>query len=427
MSRRVVITGVGCVTPLGTEVDAVWDALREGRSGVGPITLFDASNFPVRIAAEVCDWDMSDIGEDPSQWQHHARQTQFAVASAVKASQSAGLDDVSMDPALKGVYLGCGEIFPDFLKLCQSTQAALDGDQFQLDKFVEHCQATCPVDEALVYEPGIATTFIAGMLDAQGPNMNIISACTSSSTAIGEAREAIRRGDADVMLAGGAHSMIHPFGVAGFHRLATLSTHNDEPDKASRPFDRDRDGFVIGEGGVVFVLEALEHARRRRADIWGELTGYGANHDAYRITDPHPESARAADCIKLALDDARLNTDQIDYINAHGTATVFNDKSETVAVKRALGERAYTIPISSTKSMTGHLTTASGAMELLVGLMAICNSVVPATLNYEHPDPDCDLDYVPAAARDIHCQHAISNNFGFGGHNSSLIVSRRAA
>ena len=265
---------------------------------------------------------------------------------------------------------------------------------------------------------------LAARFDAQGPNANCIAACVSSAQAIGESARLIRRGEVDVMLAGGSHSVIHPFGLTGFQRLSALSTRNSDPASAVRPFERDRDGFVLGEGAAIVVLEDLDHALRRGAEIWGELTGYGSSQDAYRITDARPDGRGTAAAIRRALDDARLNLDDIDYINAHGTGTVLNDKIETLAIKQVFGPQAYNIPISSSKSMLGHFTTACGAIELAISLLAIRYGVVPPTINYENPDPDCDLDYVPNVAREIDCRHVLSDNIGFGGQNAALIVSR---
>lgn len=426
MRRRVVITGVGCVTPLGVDVDEFSRRLMQGQSGVGPITVFDASGFPVRIAAEVSDWDVSAIEDDPVLWRRHPRQTQFAVAAASQAVRTAGLGDAQVDPRRFGVITGCGEIFPEFSRFCQLTGSALVDERLQIDRFVDKATQVYQdsTDEDLIMEPGAAAGCIAGMFDAQGPNSNFTAACVSCSKAIGESAEIIRRGDADVMLAGGAHSMIHPFGVTGFHRLSTLSTRNDEPEKAARPFDRERDGFVIGEGGVMLVLEDLELARRRGAEIWAEVTGWGVTHDAYRITDLDPQGRSAAKVIGLALKDAGKNPEDIHYINAHGSATAINDKTETLAVKKAFGDQAYNVPMSSTKSMTGHLTTACGAIEALACVLAIREDLAPPTINYENVDPECDLDYVPNTAREISCQHAMSNTFGFGGQNVVLVLSR---
>ncbi len=424
MRRRVVITGVGCVTPLGVEVDTLWRGLTEGRSGIGPITLFDASTFPVKIAAEVRHWDISDVGEAPEDWKHHPRQTAFAVAAAMKAVRSAGLAEAQLDPLRLGVYLGCGETYQDFSQFARWLCAAGRNGSSKPSSFIEEALRSVRAGPVFEYEPNMPAYLLAGMFNAQGPNVNCTATCVSSSQAIGEASETIRRGEADVMLAGGAHSMIHPFGVTGFHQLSVLSEGNGDGRTASRPFDRNRNGFVIGEGGAILVLEALEHARQRGAEIWGELTGFGSAQDAFRLTDADPEARGASACMAGALNDARLNPHDIDYINAHGTGTKLNDKMETRAVKQVFGRRAYRVPISSTKSMMGHLTTACGAVEAAVSLMAVRTGVIPPTINYETPDPECDLDYVANSAREVPCRHAMSNTFGFGGQNVALIVSR---
>lgn len=265
---------------------------------------------------------------------------------------------------------------------------------------------------------------LASLFGAEGPNLNCLTACAASSQAVGEAVEIIRRGEADVMLAGGTHTMIHPFGVTGFNLLTALSTQNDEPTKASRPFDRCRDGFVLGEGAGMVVVEELERAKARGAHIYGEIIGYGSTADAFRITDTHPQGRGAISCIRMALEDAKVGVDEIDYINAHGTSTAVNDRVETLAIKQVFGPQAYKIPVSSTKSMMGHLIAAAGATELIVCLLAIRDDVVPPTTNYEVPDPDCDLDYVPNTARQVPCKTALSNSFGFGGQNITLIARR---
>jgi 3-oxoacyl-[acyl-carrier-protein] synthase II len=322
------------------------------------------------------------------------------------------------------VYLGCGEAFEDFSQFTESIcRTARQGD-FQLEAFTDTALRVFDPDAEREYEPHMAACHLAALFDAQGPNANCIAACVSSTQAVGEAARIIRRGDADVMLTGGAHSVIHPFGLTGFQRLEALSTRNDQPEAAVRPFERDRDGFVIGEGAALFVLEELEHARQRHADIWGELTAVGSAQDAYRITDTHPEGRGAATAMQLALAEAGLNVDDIDYINAHGTGTILNDKIETLATKRVFGRQAYRIPISSSKSMHGHFTTASGAIEMAVSLMAIRFGVIPPTINYEHADPECDLDYVPNIAREVPCTHVMSNSIGFGGQNAAVIVSK---
>jgi 3-oxoacyl-[acyl-carrier-protein] synthase II len=424
VERRVVITGLGCVTPLGHAPGVLWERLLAGTSGIGPISLFDASGFPVRMAAEVRGWDISSAGEDTSDWTGHARQTQFTVAAALQAARQAGLVPGGNNAHRRGVYLGCGEVFPELAQWGAQLSAACGRDGFQLSALLEaYARAAGPTAE-LHYEPGCATGCIAGLLDCQGPTVNYTSACVSSSTAIGEAARAIRRGDADVVLAGGGHSMIHPLGITGFHQLSTLSTRNDEPRHACRPFDGQRDGFVVGEGAAVVVLEELEHARRRQADICAEVSGYGMTHDAFRVTDLRPDGTCAGRCIQLALHDAGLEADEIDYINAHGTGTWINDKAETAAIKRALGRHAYRVPVSSTKSMTGHLTTACGALEVVICALALRHGAIPPTINYRYRDPDCDLDYVPDEPRQMKLRHILTNSFGFGGQNVSLALSR---
>ena len=298
------------------------------------------------------------------------------------------------------------------------------GDKFDVARFTRKGLETLHPIAELEQEPNMPAGHLAGLFNAQGPNVNCLTACAASSQAVGEAVEIIRRGEADLMLAGGTHTMIHPFGVTGFNLLTALSTRNDEPTRASRPFDRDRDGFVLGEGAGMVILESLEHAQARGAKIHGEIIGYGSTADAFRITDTHPEGRGAISCIQMALKDAGLGLDDVDYINAHGTSTTVNDKVETLAIKKVFGERAYKIPISSTKSMMGHLIAAAGATELIICLMAIRDNAVPPTTNYETPDPDCDLDYIPNVARQHHCDVALSNSFGFGGQNIALLASR---
>ena len=424
MRRRVVITGVGCVTPMGNDVKTVWSRLLKGESGVGPTTLFDASNFPTRISAEVRGFDVSSVGENAEKWRHRGRHTRFAVGAAKQAVTDSGLADSRLDPTRFGIYLGSGEGQQDFDHFTQMMVAAIEGSTLDYAKFTKiGMEILDPLSE-LEQEPNMPSGHLAALFNAQGPNVNCLTACAASSQAVGEAAELIRRGDVDVMLSGGAHSMIHPFGVTGFNLLTALSTRNDEPTKASRPFDKDRDGFVIGEGSGMLVLEELEHAKARGAHIYGELTGFGTTADAFRITDTHPEGRGAATCLKMALDDAGVNLEDVHYINAHGTSTDVNDRVETLAIKKVFGERAYKTPVSSTKSMMGHLIAAGGATELIVCLMAIRDNVLPPTINYETPDPNCDLDYIPNVAREARCDVAVSNSFGFGGQNITLVVSR---
>ncbi|MEI6255566.1 MAG: beta-ketoacyl-[acyl-carrier-protein] synthase family protein [Planctomycetota bacterium] len=423
--RRVVITGIGCVTPLGLGVEPLWKNLMAGASGVGLTTVFDASRFPTKISAEVRNWSIADEGQDVSRWQFCGRHTRFAAGAALQAMKDAGLPQgLPADPTRLGVYLGSGEGQQDFDSFTRMMNAAIEGDVLEVAKFTRSgLQSLHPLAE-VEQEPNMPAGHLAGLFDAQGPNLNCLTACAASSQAIGEATELVRRGEADVMLSGGTHSMIHPFGVTGFNLLTALSTSNDEPTRASRPFDKERDGFVLGEGAAMVVLEELEHAKRRGARIHGELIGYGSTADAYRITDTHPQGRGASSCIRMALADAGLGQFDIDYINAHGTSTSVNDRVETLAIKTVFGEHAYKIPVSSTKSMMGHLIAAAGATELIVCLLAIRDGMLPPTINYEHPDPDCDLDYVPNKARAGRCERALSNSFGFGGQNISLIVGR---
>ena len=422
MDRRVVITGMGCITPLGTKPEKLWERLKKGESGVGYTQAFDASQFPTKFSAEVLDWEIADEGEDATVWSSRGRHSNFAAGAAKQAVLAAGVIG-NVDPTRFGIYLGSGEGQQNFDAFTQMVLAAV-GEEKELDvaAFVKKgIEILNPVGE-LEQEPNMPAGHLASMFDAQGPNANCLTACAASSQAIGEARELIRRGDADVMLSGGTHSMIHPFGVTGFNLLTALSTRNDNPQAASRPFDRDRDGFVLGEGAAMVVLEELEHARARGAQIYGEIKGYGSTADALRITDTHPEGRGAIRCIQAALKDAGISAEQIQYINAHGTGTSVNDKVETLAIKKTFGNNAYNIPVSSTKSMMGHLIAAAGATEVIVCLMAIRDGILPPTINYENPDPDCDLDYIPNEAREAKCDYALSNSFGFGGQNISLIL-----
>lgn len=425
--RRVVVTGMGCVTPLGVTVEALWKNLVAGRSGVGMTTVFDASRFPTKISAEVRDWDITDEGEKADDWQYCGRHTKFAAGAALQAMRDAGIPKgLESDPTRMGIYLGSGEGQQAFDAFTSMMMAAIDGTTLDVAKFTKLGLETLHPQTEVEQEPNMPAGHLAALFGAEGPNLNCLTACAASSQAIGEAVEIVRRGEADVMLSGGCHSMIHPFGVTGFNLLTALSTRNDEPTRASRPFDNERDGFVLGEGAAMVVLEELEHAKKRGAKIHGEVVGYGSTADAYRITDTHPEGRGAAACIRMALADAGLGEDSIDYVNAHGTSTDVNDKVETLAIKKVFGERAYKLPVSSTKSMMGHLIAAAGATELIVCLLAIRDGLLPPTINYENPDPACDLDYVPNKVREGKCDRALSNSFGFGGQNISLIVSRFA-
>ncbi|MEO8493839.1 MAG: beta-ketoacyl-[acyl-carrier-protein] synthase family protein [Planctomycetota bacterium] len=424
MRRRVVITGIGSINPMGNDVETVWSGLKESQSGVAYTTIFDASRFPTRISAEVKNWKITDIGEDPEIWKHRGRHSLFAAGAARQAIDSSGILDSAIDPVRLGVYLGSGEGSQDFIAFTSMMAAALESGEFDIAKFTKKGLEILNPNVELEQEPNMPAAHLAGMFNAQGPNLNCLTACAASSQAIGEATEIIRRGDADVMISGGTHSMVHPFGVTGFNLLTALSTSNDHPTKASRPFDRLRDGFVLGEGAAMIVLEELERAKQRGAHIYGEILGYGSTADAYRITDIHPEGRGAIGCMRMAIKDAGLKPSDINYVNAHGTSTTVNDKVETKACREVFGENAMNTPISSTKSMMGHLIAAAGVTELIVCLMAIRDNVLPPTINYENPDPACDLDYIPNVAREAKCDYALNNSFGFGGQNITLVVGR---
>jgi 3-oxoacyl-[acyl-carrier-protein] synthase II len=413
---------MGVVTPLGTTVPQLWANLKEGKSGVDFTTLFDASNFPTQISAEVRNWSLADVGEDAALWEKRGRHTKFAIGAARQAVDESGVLG-KVDPDRFGVYLGAGEGQQDFFNFSKMMIAALKNGELDLAAFIQEGLKRLDPQLELEQEPNMPVAYMATHFGAEGPNFNCLTACAASSQAVGEATEIIRRGEADVMLSGGAHSMIHPFGVTGFNLLTALSENNASPQKASRPFDLNRDGFILGEGAAVVVLEDYEHAKKRGAPIYGEILGYGTTADAFRITDTHPEGRGAITCMKMALRDAQKNPTDIDYINAHGTSTQVNDRVESLAIKEALGaDVAYKVPVSSTKSMTGHLIAAAGATELIISLLAIRDGVVPPTINYETPDPQCDLDYVPNAARDKKVKTILSNSFGFGGQNIALIA-----
>jgi 3-oxoacyl-[acyl-carrier-protein] synthase II len=427
MRRRVVITGMGAITPIGHSVEALYRNQLAGKSGMAPITHFDASKFPTTFAAEVKDFDLGNYVKDPERWQYSGLNSKFAAAAAKQALDNAGVNgNATLDRTRCGVYLGSGEGVQDFHNLVSLIALNYDPKKNEVDTAgfarggLEHFHPGREYEQELHTTPA----HLADYFDLEGPNYNCLTACAASSQAIGEAAEMIRGDEADVILSGGAHSMIHPFGVTGFNLLTALSTHNQAPAKASRPFDLNRDGFVLGEGAGMLVLEELEHAKRRGATIYAEMTGYGSTADAFRMTDSHPEGRGAIACIEGALKDANLRPEQIGYINAHGTSTQVNDKVETLSIKMVLGPAAYKVPVSSSKSMLGHLIAAAGAVELITCVMAMRHNVVPPTVNYETPDPECDLDYVPNQPREHRFDHALSNSFGFGGQNVSLIVSR---
>ena len=430
MTRRVVVTGIGCVTPLGNDVETTWARLLESDSGVGPITHFDASGFPTTFAAEVKDFDfpaaLDGLTDNAERFDYAGRNIRFAIGAARQAVDDSGIRDAvgagTLDPSRFGVYLGAGEGAQDFNLFMGIIAGSQKDGEFDLEHFTRQSLARMNPDREVEQEPNMPAGHLAGLFDAQGPNLNCLTACAASSQAIGEAVDLIRRGDADAMLSGGAHSMIHPFGVTGFNLLTALSTRNEAPQQASRPFDDARDGFVLGEGSGMLVLEELEHAKARGASIYGEILGYGSSADAYRITDIPDDGRGAIRAITMALKDAGLTPEDIDYVNAHGTSTQVNDKVETHAVKQTFGDHASSTPMSSIKSMLGHLIAAAGSVEAIACLLAIRDDMLPPTINYENPDPRCDLDYVPNTARKAEVSHCLSNSFGFGGQNVSLVI-----
>jgi 3-oxoacyl-[acyl-carrier-protein] synthase II len=429
--RRVVITGIGVISPLGDSPNRLFEALQAGKSGVNPIHRFDASSLPTRFAAEVADFRLADYLPETKLWQDAGLASEFAAAASQLALADAGLlpGATGVDRTRFAVYLGTGEGTQQFDALMGAVAVGYVPQSRSIDSARYAAFATQVYHPGREYEQELHTPIahLAEYFDLQGPNYGCLTACAAGAQALAEATDLIRAGEADLVLAGGAHSMIHPLGVTGFNLLTALSTRNDAPQQASRPFDRDRDGFVLGEGAGMLILEELDHARRRGGKILGELTGFGVTCDAYRVTDSHPEGRGAAECMRQALADSGLKPEQIGYINAHGTSTKVNDAAETAAIKQVFGQHAYQIPISSTKSMTGHLIGAAGAVEAIICLEAIRRGMIPPTINYTTPDPECDLDYVPNHPRACRFDHALSNSFGFGGQNVSLIISRYSA
>lgn len=415
MTRRVVVTGLGVVSPLGNDLATTWAGVVAGRSGVGSITHFDASEYRTTIGAEVKGLDIKQhfAPKDARRMDPFA---QYAVIAAREAVRSASLTSEMLQNDLSrrtAVIVGSG--IGGIGTVSEQVQVLLERGPSKVSPFL-----------IPMILPETAASMVAIEFGLRGPNMAVTSACATGANAIGEAGEMIRRGAAELALAGGAEAGVVPISVAGFSAMRALSERNDAPQQASRPFDRDRDGFVVGEGAGILVLEELEHARARGATIYVELMGYGSNDDAFHITAPEENGVGAADCMRTALAMAGLGPEEIDYINAHGTSTPLNDVIETRAIKAVFGAHAYRLAISSTKSMTGHLLGASGALEAIFSIMALCEDVIPPTINLDNPDPECDLDYVPHRARRATLHTALSNSFGFGGHNASLIFRRLA-
>ena len=411
--RRVVITGIGAVTPIGIGKDAFWNALIEGKSGVGPITRFDVSEYTTKIAGEVSDFVVTDF-IDKKEAKRMDRSTQYAVAASKLAIDDAKLDLEAEDRERIGVIIGTG----------------IGGMEALYDQYkVLFAKGPSRISPFLV--PMMIGNMASGMTSIQfglqGPSSCVVTACATGTNSIGDAARAIKYGDADVMLAGGTEAPISPAALAGFGSMKALSTRNDEPERASRPFDKDRDGFVMGEGAGVIVLESLEHALARGAHIYAELAGYAYNSDAYHITAPAPGGVMAAKAMRQALKDGGIEPNEVDYINAHGTSTGLNDKNETMAIKEVFGDHAYELAVSSIKSMTGHLLGAAGGVECIAAAMTIDQGIIPPTINYETPDEGLDLNYVPNVAEKREVRVALSNSLGFGGHNATLALKKYEA
>jgi len=410
MRKRVVVTGLGCVSPLGLNVNDTWTALLAGKSGAAPITRFDASQHKTKFAAEVKGFDpvaLFGIREARKM----DRFAQFAIAAADEAMAQAGLKIDESNRDRIGIVIGTG--IGGIGTMMENYDALKERGPDRVSPFLIPMMIS-----------DSAAGILAIRVGARGPNMSLATACATGTNALGEAAAMIRRGAADAMIVGSSEAAIVPVAMAGMNVMTALSTRNDDPERASRPFDKDRDGFLMGEGAGMLILESLEFAQARGAKIICEFTGYGTSDDAHHISAPAENGAGAAISMKLALEDAGLNVGDIEYINAHGTSTQLNDKSETAAIKTVFGERAYEVPISSTKSMTGHLLGASGSLEAVFCAKVITEHILPATINYQTPDPACDLDYVPNKPRKAAPKHVMSNSFGFGGHNATLIMSR---
>jgi 3-oxoacyl-[acyl-carrier-protein] synthase II len=410
--KRVVITGLGVVSPLGIGIDENWDALQNGRSGIGLITRFDTTDFPAKIAGEVKNFNPEDYIEDKKEIKKMDTFLHYALAAGTMAVKSSGLAITDANAERIGVLVGAGL-----------------GGLATIEKYHEIYLKGGPKKISPFFVPMLIINLAPGQISmyfgCKGPNSSMVTACATGNHSIGEAFKIIQRGDADAMIAGGVESTITPMAVGGFSSMKALSaTHNDEPTKASRPFERDRDGFVIAEGAGILMLEELEHAKKRGAVIHAEIVGFGCNADAYHITAPSPGGEGAARCMNLALKDAGITADQLDYINAHGTSTPANDLAETQAMKTVLKDHAKKVAVSSTKSMTGHLLGAAGGVEATFSVLAIKHGVMPPTINYENPDPECDLDYVPNVARQKPLRYVMSNSFGFGGTNATLVFKK---
>ncbi|RKO61533.1 beta-ketoacyl-ACP synthase II [Caldibacillus debilis] len=409
IKRRVVITGIGAVTPVGNDAETAWQNIIRGKSGIGPLTRVNKDEFPAKVAAEVKDFNPEDF-LDKKDARKMDRFTHFAVASALMAVKDAGLSIDESNAHRVGVWIGSGI-------------GGMETYERQFETFLQRGYRRVSPFFVPMMIPDMAAGQVSILLGAKGVNSCTVTACATGTNSIGDAFKVIQRGDADVMITGGTEAPITKIAIAGFCANTALTT-NPDPNTASRPFDKNRDGFVMGEGAGIVVLEELNHALKRGAKIYAEIVGYGATGDAYHITAPAPAGEGGARAMKMALDDAGVSPEEVDYINAHGTSTEYNDKFETMAIKTVFGEHAYKIPVSSTKSMTGHLLGATGAVEAIFTALAIKEGVIPPTMNYETPDPECDLDYVPNEARKKDVRVAISNSFGFGGHNATIVLKK---
>jgi len=431
-NERVVITGMGIVCPMGHSVEALWDGLLAGASGVDKTTIFDASTFPTTFDAEVKDYNLADHITTAELHKDGNRGSRFVLGATAQACRAAGIDIETDQPTdgidreRLGIYLGAGEGSVDNDVFFGAVVEAWDEEKDEMDwaRWAEVAFEGMDAMRELEQEPSMPAAHIALLTGARGPTRSCLTACAASTQATGEASMIIRRGDADVMIAGGAHSMIHPLGLTGFNRLTALSTRNDSPQTASRPFAASRDGFILGEGGAVLILESLSSAEKRGSKILAEVIGYGSSADAFRVTDMHEEARVAIQAITTALADAGISYEAIDYISAHGTSTTENDSIETKAIKGVFKDRAKTTPVSSVKSMLGHLIGAAGAAELITCVLAIRDNIVPPTMNLNDLDPDLDLDYVPNEARKIPVNIAMNESFGFGGQNNVVIIKR---
>jgi 3-oxoacyl-[acyl-carrier-protein] synthase II len=423
---------MGIVCPLGHDVETAWQAMLAGKSGMARTTIFDASTFPSTFSAEVKDYDLARYVRNPQLHQNGNRGSCFVVGAVVQACRQAQIDVEASEPSdgidrsRLGIYLGAGEGSADNDVFFGSLAEAWDAEKEQMDwvRWAEVAYSRMNPMRELEQEPNLPAAHVAMLTGARGPTRSCLTACAASTQAVGEAMMLIRRGDADVMVAGGAHSMIHPLGVTGFNRLTALSTRNDSPETASRPFTASRDGFVLGEGAAVLILESLSSAKKRGVEILAEVIGYGSSSDAFRVTDMHEEGRGPIQAMNAALADARISYEDVDYINTHGTGTAENDSVETKAVKAVFKEQAPNIPASSVKSMMGHLIGAAGAAELITCVLAIRDNIVPPTINLNDPDPQLDLDYVPNEPRKMQVDVAMNESFGFGGQNNVVIIRR---